>query len=156
MEAEIIIRGIPSRQRFAEWRQANMLSAEQLPRLTKEQAERARKLRISEKGFAVALKASELARDQSFEKMESVAKRIQQVLQKHDPDSELAVLVWDFDEKRFNYVVKRRNGPGQALEATYPIPPEMVDELVLERDGAEQKLASRVANDLELLVGRGT
>jgi hypothetical protein len=127
-----------------------MMSAEELPRLTKEQAERARKLRITEKGFAIALKAGELARDQSFEKMERVAKRIHQVIRKHDPDLELATLVWDFGARRFDYVVKHENGPGQALETTYSIPPEMVDEVVLEHEGAEHKLATKVANDLGL------
>jgi hypothetical protein len=156
MEAEIIIRGFPSRHRFAEWRQANMLTAEQLPRLTKEQAERARKLRITEKEFAVALKVGELARDQSFKKMECVAKRIHQELQKRDHDLKLAELIWDFDEQKFNYVVTRVDGAGQSLEDIYSIPAEMVEELVLERDGAEQNLVSRVASDLELLVGRGT
>jgi len=151
METEIIIRGFPPRHRFAEWQQANMMPAEDLPRLTKEQADRARKLRISEKGFAVALKAGELARDQSFEKMERVAKRIHQVLRKHDPDSELATLVWDFGAHRFDYVVKHQNGPGQALETTYSIPPEMVDEVVLEHEGAEHKLVTKVANDLSYL-----
>jgi hypothetical protein len=152
MEAEIILRGYPPRQRFADWQQANMLSDEQLPRLTEEQTERARKLRITEKGFAIALKAGELARVQSFEKMEHVAKRIHQVLQKHGPHSELVTLVWDFGAHVFTYVVKHRNGSGQALEATYSIPPELVDEVVLEHEGAEQKLASMVAKHLELLV----
>jgi hypothetical protein len=151
MEAEIIIRGFPPRQRFAEWGQANTLPAEELPRLTKEQAERARKLRITEKGFAVALKAGELAQDQSFEVMERVAKRIHQVLRKHDPHSELAKLVWDFGAHRFDYIVKHQNGQEEALETTYPIPPEMVDEVVLEHEGAEQKLVAKVVYDLELL-----
>jgi hypothetical protein len=152
MQTEIILRGYPSRKRFAEWQQANMLPDEQLPRLTKEQAERARKLRISEKGFAIALKAAELARVQSFEKMERVAKCIHQVLRKHDPQSELATLVWDFSAHKFDYVVKHRSAPEQALEATYSIPPEVVDEVVLEHEGAEQKLATMVARDLDLLV----
>ena len=152
MQTEIILRGFPSRKRFADWQQANTLPDEKLPRLTREQAERARRLRISEKGFAIALKAGELAREQSFEKMERVAKCIHQVLRRHEPQSELATLVWDFGAHKFDYVVKHGNGPGKALEAIYPIPPEMVDEVVLEHEGAEQKLAAMVARDLELLV----
>jgi hypothetical protein len=151
MEAEIIIRGFPPRHRFAEWRQANMLPDEQLPRLTKEQVERARKLHITEKGFAIALKASQLAQEQSFQKMERVARFIHQVLEKHGAQSELETLLWDFSARKFAYVVKQKNGPGQAPETTYSIPPEIVDEIVLEHDGAEQKLVERVVNDLEQL-----
>jgi len=152
MEAEIIIRGFPTRHRFAEWRRANMLSVEELPRLTKEQVERARKLRITEKGFAVALKASELSRDHSFEKMERVAKCIHQVLREHDPQSELATLIWDFGERKFEYVVKHRISPGLTPEAIYSISPDIVDEVVLGHEGAEEKLATMVAKDLELLA----
>jgi len=152
MEAEIIIRGLPPRHRFTEWRQANMLPVEELPRLTEEQAERARKLRITEKGFAVALKTSELSRDRSFEEMERVAKYIHKTLQKHDLQSELVTLVWDFDARVFNYVVERRNGSGPALETAYSIPRNLVDELVLGHAGAEHKLVTLVAKDQELLA----
>ena len=152
MQTEIILRGFPSRKRIADWQQANMLSDEELPRLTKVQVERANKLHITERGFAIALKAGELARVQSFEKMECVAKRIHHVLRQHEPQSELVALVWDFEAHKFEFVVKHGNGAGQGLETTHSIPPEMVDEVVLGHEGAEQKLTTTVEKNLDLLV----
>ncbi len=129
-----------------------MLPQEELPRLTDEQMERVRKLHITEKGFAVVLKAGELARAQSFVKMETVARRIHEVLRKHDPRAELNTLLWDFEAQMFDYVVRRPIGSEHDPEATYRIPPELVDELVMGQYGAEEKIASVVVKNLKPLA----
>src|SRR5205807_5363294 len=60
MKVELVFRGYPSRIRFADWERANSLPVGALPKLSKQQRARARKLRIPEDHYAVALKAAEL------------------------------------------------------------------------------------------------
>ena len=153
MEAEIVIRGYPSRMRFAEWQQANLLAEEQLPRLTEKQKERVRRLHISEKEYAVVLKAGELAQAHSLKEMEKVANCIRRVVREQDPESELTTLFWDFGGHKFEYIIQHSISPGRVKECPYAIPPELVDELVLGREGAEERLAQAVGNDLALMAG---
>src|SRR5579863_392272 len=73
---ELVLRGYPSSLRFAEWQQANSLPADKLPHLNEGQKARARDLRISERGYAISLKAAELARQRADAKMDRVARVI--------------------------------------------------------------------------------
>lgn len=144
MEVEFVIRGYPSKVRLAEWQEANTLPKDQL-RLTPEQQERARKLQIPEAAYAVGIKAAELAGDHAVQKMERVARLIAEAIQRRYPQDELRTIVWDFVEGKFRFVF----WDGLAKrELEHLLSTEVVDDLLLEKQGAEGRLMKEV--DLEI------
>jgi hypothetical protein len=151
MQTEIVIRGYPSRKRFAEWQKANMLPDGELPQLTVEEKRRASLLRVPEKAYAIALKAGELARDRAFEGLERVANAIAISVKKQDPNVELKAVTWDFFTGQFEFVTQHKSG-SQFRECAHGMAPELIDELVLGRPGADQKLIEAAQRELTLLV----
>jgi len=95
----------------------------------------------------------ELAQAHSLKEMEKVTNCIRRVVRERDPESELTTLFWDFGGHKFEYIIQRLISPGRVKECSYAIPPELVDELVLGREGAEERLAQAVGNDLALMAG---
>ena len=136
---DLILRGYPSRIRFAEWQKANSLPPDKLPRLSKPQKARAHRLGISDHEYAIALKAAELARERAVDKMEKVARLIIEAVHKRDPQAEVTALVWDFLRHEFKFLT-RVNG----REDDDCIPPQVVDDVLLEKEGAEQRLKQKV------------
>ena len=143
MKVELVFRGYPSRIRFADWERANSLPVGALPKLSKQQRARARKLRIPEDHYAVALKAAELSSEHALGKMERVARIIAAAAKKRLPEAELTSVVWDFRENRFEFLAQI-NG----REDCSPIPTAIVDDVLLEKEGAEERLKKAV--DFEL------
>ena len=136
---DLILRGYPSRTRFAEWQEANSLPPKKLPRLSVDQKTRAQKLGISERAYAIALRAAELTRDRAAEKMEKVARFITETVKTRDPQAEVTALVWDFLGHEFKFLT-RVNG----REHDDSISPRIVDDVLLEKEGAEQRLKQEV------------
>lgn len=136
---DLILRGYPSKIRFAEWQKANSLPPDQLPRLSGEQAERARTLRVPERAFAIALKASELAAEEAVEKMERVGRLIQESAKKRIPDARVKAVVWDFVERRFRFMTQINGSEHENM-----IPIKIIDDLLMEKPDAEQQLKKTV------------
>ncbi len=136
---ELIIRGYPSRIRAADWQKANSLPEKELPRLTEKQRERTRTLRIPEHAYAIALKAGELAKEHASKKVERVARLIVDAVKKRDPAIEVTAVVWDFVEYQFKFLT-RVNG----RENYDSIPTEIIDDVLLEKEGAEERLKKQV------------
>ena len=128
-----------------------MLPDGELPQLTAEQKRRATLLRVPEKAYAVALKAGELARDHAFEGLERVANAIAISVKKQDPKAELKAVVWDFVSGQFEFITQHKFG-NQFRECVHNMAPELIDELVLGRPGADQKLIEAAQRELTLLV----
>ncbi len=143
MTIELVLRGYPSRIRFAEWQRANSLPVDALPKLSEEQKTRARKLRIPEDHYAVALKAAELTSERAIGEMERVARLIAAAATKRCPEAEVTSVVWDFREKRFEFLTRI-----DGREDCDPIPTEIVDDVLLQKEGAEERLKKAV--DFEL------
>lgn len=143
MGIEILLRGYPSRIRFAEWQAANLLPEDKLPKLTAEQQRRASRLHIPERHYAVALKAAELAGEEARRKMERMAQLIATAVRGSDAEAELKSLVWDFYGHQFQFVT-RHNG----REFAHSIPTAIIDDLLLEKEGAEQRLKNVVRHEL--------
>jgi len=139
---DLILRGRPSKSRFTEWQVANSLPQEKLPELSNDQRVRAKLLRVPERAYRVALKAGELAREHAWKKMEHVARIIAEAAQRRGV--ELSAVVWDFVQYQFNFVV-RVNG----REYDHTIPTGIIDDVVLEKEGAEQRLK----RDVDFLLG---
>src|SRR5574340_16263 len=104
MTMELVLRGYPSLLRFAEWQQANSLPANDLPRLSEEQKMRARDLRISERGYAISLKAAQLARQRADTKMDRIARLIAEAVRLRDPEAEVTAVIWDFWAREFKFL----------------------------------------------------
>ena len=147
METEIIIRGYPSRTRFSDWVKANTLPESELPQLDEEQKRRVSFLRVREKAYAAAVKSVELARDFAFERLQQVAGAIARNVKKQNPEAELKAVVWDFYSQRFEFLVVR-GLQDQLREYAYLMDPALVDEVVLERQGAERKLIEAAQREL--------
>ncbi len=134
---ELIIRGYPSRIRFADWQKANTLPKEELPRLTEIQRERARTLRVPDQAYAIALKAGELARKRLEGEMERVEGLIASAAKRRG--AEVTVVIWDFVESQFKFLA-RQNG----REREHTIPGAIVDDLLLGKEGADRRLKEEV------------
>jgi len=132
---ELVLRGYPSSLRFAEWQQANSLPADKLPHLNEGQKARARDLRISERGYAISLKAAELARQRADAKMDRVARVIAEAVRQRDPEAEVTAVVWDFRAREFKFL-RRVNGK----EYAESVPTQILDDVILEKEGAEDRL----------------
>ncbi len=141
---ELIIRGRPSRIRFADWQKANSLPKEELPLLTEKQRERAQTLRVPEGAYAIALKAGELAKENASKRIQRVARLIVEAAKKRDPAIEVTAVVWDFVEHQFKFVT-RVNG----REDYDSIPIQIIDDVLLEKEGAEERLRK----ELNFLLG---
>jgi hypothetical protein len=134
---EFVIRGYPSRTRMAEWQKANSALSEQLPQLSEEQRSRAQKLRIPERAYAVALKAGELARERLEGQLDYVAGLIDSAARKRG--AEVTSVVWDFFESQFRFTA-RENG----REVKNTLPASIVDDLLLGKEGADERLLHQV------------
>jgi len=152
MEIELVIRGYPSRKRLAEWQRANSLPEDQLPKLSEEQRERARQLHLPERAYAVALKAAELSGDRALEKMKQVGNLIARAVQDRDPETELASVVWDFYEQRFEFFTRHKIGKDLHKECVHFIPTQMIDDVLLDKEGAERQLTEAVSSQVSVLV----
>jgi hypothetical protein len=152
MEIELILRGYPSRKRFAEWQQANSLPESELPALSDDQRERAQRLHISERDLAVAVKAAELAGDRALKKMERVGNIIARAVKDRDPEAELTTVLWDFYEQKFEFCTRHKIGQDFYRQCVSSIPTQVVDDLVLEKEGAERRLREAVSSELSVLV----
>jgi hypothetical protein len=152
METELVLRGYPSRKRFAEWQQANSLPEDQLPKLSEEQRARARQLCIPERAYAVALKAAQLAGDRALEKMKRVANVIARAVKDRDPEAELTSVVWNFYEARFEFLVRYKIGKDSPKELEHFIPTQMIDDILLDKEGAERELMQAVSSQVSVLV----
>ncbi len=117
---------------------------EQLHPLSEDQRARAKRLHISEGEYAVAMKAAELASERALQKMEHVARLIAQEVRRRDPNSQLKAVLWDFSGHRFEFVT-RLNGLGECI---HWIPTEVVDDVLSEKEGAEQRLRQAVSSQL--------
>jgi hypothetical protein len=134
---DLVIRGYPSRIRYPDWRKANSLPPEELPTLSQRQKDRARILRISDRAYAIGLKAAELARERLTGELEHVASVVQAVAKKRD--AEVTALIWNFYEHHFQ-IVTRWDGK----ESSFDVPGELVNAILLGKHGAEQKLGQEV------------
>ncbi len=152
MEVELVLRGYPSRTRFAEWQQANSLREDELPKLSDEQKERARRLHISERAFAVAFKAAELMHERALQKMEHVGNLIARAVRDRDPEAELTSVVWDFYEKKCEFFTRHKVGRDSHKECVHSIATQVVDDLLLEKEGAETRLKEAVERELAFLA----
>jgi len=153
MEIELVLRGYPSRKSFAEWQQANSLPESELPRLSDQQRERARRLHISERAYAVALKAGELAAQRALEKMERVGNLIARAVKDRDPEAELTSVVWDFYEQRFEFFTKHKiEKDWYGNECVHSIATQAVDDVLLGKEGAERRLQEAVNSELSVLL----
>lgn len=148
IQVDIILRGYPSRIRYPEWQKANSLPKDQLPTLSDEQRARVASLHVPEGAYAVGLKAAELAHDHAGDEMERVARMIAEELAKCDPQARLKCLLWDFVEGKFEFTVQHEVGS----ECIYGIPHDVVDDLLLERQGAESRFREAVRRELALVV----
>lgn len=140
MQVEFVIRGYPSHVRFVDWQRANSLPDDQLT-LTPEQRDRARKLQIPERAYAVGIKAAECAGENAVQKMDRVAQSVVDAIRHRYPEDELRSIVWDFVERRFRFVIWHRD---LNSEREYSAPPETVDDLLLEKEGAERRLKEQI------------
>ena len=147
MEVEFVIRGYPSRVRFADWQEANTLPDDQL-KLTPQQKKDARKLRVPERAYAVGIKAAEFAGNHTVQKMEQVAGLVAEAIHRRYPGDDLRIIVWDFVEQKFRFVVGHRVDNS---EREYALSTEAVDDLLLEKEGAERRLK----HEADLVVGGG-
>jgi hypothetical protein len=147
METEIIIRGYPTKTRFADWVKANELPESELPKLSEEQKRRASFLRVREKAYAAAMKTGELTRDYAFERLIDVAGAIARNVKKQDPEADLKSVVWDFDSQHFEFLILRKS-QNQVSECLHFMDPTLVDEVVLGCQGAERKLIAAAQREL--------
>ncbi len=134
---EFIVRGYPSRKRFVDWQRANSTPREQLPQLSESQRDRARKLRISEQAYAIALKAGELARERLEGQMDRVGGLIASAAKRRG--AEVTAVIWDFFEHQFKFTAREN---GRELENT--LPASIVDDLLLGKEGADDRLKRAV------------
>lgn len=155
MEIELVLRGYPSRKRFAEWQQANCLREEELPKLSDEQRARARRLHLSERAYAIAIKAAELASDSALEKMKRVGSLIARAVKDRAPEDELTSIVWDFYEHKFEFFTKHKIGKDSFREYPYSIATQVIDDFLLEKQGAEGRLQEEVSSQLKDLFSNG-
>ena len=146
MNTELLLRGYPSRIRFAEWQAANSLPEDKLPGLSPEQKARARALYISERDYRVALKAAQLASERATSKMEQVARLIAEAVKSRDPKAVLTSVVWDFYGHTFEYFTRH-----DGREYPHSIPTLIIDDVLLEKEGAEQRLKDAVNSELRNL-----
>ncbi len=152
MKIDLLMRGYPSQIRFAEWQKANSLPESELPKLSKEQRARARQLHVSERDYAVAVKAGELAESRALEQMERVARLVGQAVVKRDPEAELTSLVWDFWEHRFEFSTRHRIAGDSHKECLHSIPTDVVDGVLQNKEGAERELKEAVDSELRVLA----
>lgn len=143
MTVELLLRGYPSRVRFKEWQIANSLPENELGKLSEDQRTRARSLHIPDRAYAVALKAKELSAERAIRKMEEVAQRINEAVKTRDGEGELKSVVWDFYGHSFQFITRHALG-----EYVHSIPTQVVDDVLLEKEGASRRL--REAVDFEL------
>jgi hypothetical protein len=134
---EFSVRGYPSRSRFADWQRANLMPSEELPELSEAQKDRARKLRISEQAYAIALKAGDLARERLEGQLDRVGRLIASAAKKRG--AEVTAVVWDFYEHQFKFTAREN---GRELENT--LPSSIVDDLLLGKEGADDRLKHQV------------
>ncbi len=143
MNIELVLRGYPSRIRFPEWQEANSLPPDKLPKLSEDQIARARKLRVPSHAYAIALKAAELANERASGKIEWVARMIAEAARKRDPELEVTSVIWDFWEHKFEFFTRR-----DGHQHVHSIATEIIDDVLLEKEGAGQRLKQAV--DFEL------
>ena len=143
MTIDIVLLGYPSRIRFAEWQAANSLADEKLPKLSEEQKARARALRVPERHYAVALKAAELSGQRAAARMEWVARLIAEAAKRRDPEARVTSVVWNFREHKHEFFTRH-----DGRQYTHSIPTQIIDDLLLEKEGAGERLKQAV--DFEL------
>jgi hypothetical protein len=149
MSIELLVRGYPSRVRFAEWQAANSLPEAELEGLSKEQRALAQKLHVPEKAYAVALKAAELSHARAAEQMEVIAKLIAEEVKARDSQDELKTVIWDFSSHEFKFVTREVVGKN-GKEVTNTLPTEVVDDFLLEKRGSDRRLKDAVKIALDL------
>jgi hypothetical protein len=147
MEVEVVLRGYQSRVRDADWQKANTLPDEQLT-LTREQRDRAQLLQIPEHAYAVRKRAAEFAGDHAMEKITQLAQLIADTIARRYPEGELRSIVWDFVDGKFQFVFWQRMAN---REVAFAVPGELVDEVILEVQGADQRLLKSV----DVVIGGG-
>ena len=138
---EFVVRGYPSRIRFADWQRANSAPREELPQLSEAQRDRARKLRIPEQAYAIALKAGELARARLEGQIDRVGGVIASAAKRRG--AEVTAVVWDFFEHQFKFTASE-NG----REVENALPPSIIDDLLLGKEGAGDRLKREVVDSL--------
>jgi hypothetical protein len=134
---EFIIRGYPSRIRFGDWQKANSLGPDDLPGLSAEQKRRAQQLRIPHRAYAIGLKAAQLARERLTGELDHVGGLIASAAKKRG--AEVTTVIWDFLEHDFKFVT-RENG----REHPNSLPPKIIDDLLLGKEGADRRLKEQV------------
>jgi hypothetical protein len=134
---EFIVRGYPSRIRFADWQRANSTGPDDLPKLSDEQKLRAKQLRIPDRAYAIGLKAAQFARERLAGELDHVGRLIASAAKKRG--AEVTTVVWDFLEHDFKFVT-RENG----REQPNSLPPEIIDDLLLGKEGADRRLKEEV------------
>ncbi|MGH9433227.1 MAG: hypothetical protein ACRD3T_16985 [Terriglobia bacterium] len=139
---EVVVRGRPSRFRFAEWQAANSVPAEDLPELSEEQKAHAKQLRIPEQAYRIALKGGELARRHAIEKLEYVERLIAEAAKRAGVD--ITDVEWDFVNHQFSFIYSVNGRWGQPS-----LPPQAVDDYLLDKEGAGERLKEIV----DLLLG---
>lgn len=139
MQVELLVRGYPSRMRFAEWQTARSLPESELPKLTQEQQARARRLHITDREFAVGLKAGQLMSERAAEHMERVARLVAEGLKNGGSSARLKTVLWDFYGGKFEFAIEDETGTHP-----YSLPMETVDDVLLDKDGAEQRMKEQV------------
>ncbi len=139
---EFIVRGYPSRIRFVDWQKANSMVPDDLPRLSDEEKHRAQLLRIPDRAYAIGLKAAQLARERLVGELDHVGGLIASAAEKRGV--EVTTIVWDFVEHDFKFLT-RENG----RERENSLPPKIVDDFLLGREGANRRLKQEV----DFLVG---
>jgi hypothetical protein len=135
---EFIVRGYPSRIRFVDWQKANSLGPDALPALSDQQKRRAQQLRIPDRAYAIGLKAAQLARERLVGgELDHLGGLIASAAKKRG--AEVTTVVWDFLEHDFKFMT-RQNG----REQPNSLPPNIIDDLLLGKEGADRRLKEQV------------
>jgi len=94
-------------------------------------------LHIPDHAYAVAVQAAELARERLEDELDHVGELIASAAKKRGV--EVRTVVWDFVRHQFKFVA-RENGH----ERENNLPPTIVDDLLLGKEGADRRLKQEV------------
>jgi hypothetical protein len=130
-----------------EWRKAQALPASELPRLSAEEKEAARKFGISEEAYARSLKAGEFGRMRMLSRAQEFGECVDKILE------ELGSGVVDAvksDPFRGRWLVRLKDAEGVILE----FPRELVDDLLDSRAKSYLEQIRRLVREQLAVVGK--
>ena len=108
-----------------DWQRAQIAPSSELPALTEEQKEVARKFGLSEERYARSYLSSLYGQQRTHDRGAKLGEFIRELIREGQADSELLAMIWDMD--RVQWVARVRSG---SRIATISIPRELADDFL--------------------------